>query len=128
MLMAGAGILAGVAVTKLIPKYIPASITSTLGSSSIMGVAISGIAAWATGYLLGRVDPTFGRYAMYGGVAQTISVALSAFLPSVSGPFSLGDLMNGNYVVPQNPIRAGMAYPVAAGPAARGMAAYPSAY
>ncbi len=128
MLMAGVGILAGVTAAKLIPKAIPASVASSIGSGSVMAIAVSGISAWVTGYVLGKfVNPTLGEYAMYGGIAQTISVALNAFLPSIGGTFSLGDLVNGSFVVPQNPIRAGMGGGMAA-PAVRGAAAYPSAY
>lgn len=124
--MAGGGILAGVAITKMIPKYIPASITSSFGSGGVMAIVVSGVSAWLTGFLLGKVDRTFGEYALYGGIAQTISVAINVFVPSMAGPFSLGDLVNGNFVVPQNPIRAGMG--MVSAPAARGQAAYPSAY
>ncbi len=129
MLMAGVGILAGVTATKLIPKAIPASISASVVSGSIMAVAVSGVSAWLTGWVLGKfVNPTLGEYAMYGGIAQTISVALNAFVPSIGGTFSLGDLVNGNFVVPQNPIRAGMSMVAPSAPAARGMSAYPSAY
>lgn len=124
--MMGAGVLAGVTVTKMIPKYIPASIVSSVGGGNIMAVLISAVSAWVTGYALGKVNKEFGEAAMLGGMAQTFSVALNAFLPSVGGTFSLGDLVNGNFVVPQNPLRGG-AY-VSSAPA-RGMAAaYGSAY
>lgn len=128
MLKAGVGILVGVTATKLIPKYIPASIASSIGSGSIMAIAISGVSAWLTGFIVGKWDAKVGEYAMYGGIAQTISVALNAFLPQVGSTFSLGDLVNGNFVVPQNPIRAGMMGMAPSAPAARGMAAYSPAY
>jgi len=127
MVMAGVGILAGVTVTKMIPKYIPASIASSFGGGNIMAVVISGVSAWVAGFALGKLDRTVGEFALYGGIAQTISVALNAFMPSIGGTFSLGDLVNGNFVVPQNPIRMGMGGAVMA-PAMRGAAAYPSAY
>lgn len=122
----GTGILVGVTITKMIPRYVPASITSSIGSGGVMAVVISAVSAWITGFALSKVDPEFGQAAMLGGFAQTISVGLNTFLPSVSGYLSLGDLVNGNFVVPQNPIRAGMASISA--PAVRGMSAYPSAY
>lgn len=130
MVKAGVGILIGVTAAKLLPKYIPASVASSVGSGSIMAIAISGVSAFVTGWVLKKyADPTLGEYALYGGIAQTISVALNAFLPSVGGTFSLGDLVNGNFVVPQNPIRMGMMpAPMASAPMARGMAAYGSAY
>lgn len=127
--MAG-GVLAGVAVTKLIPGWVPASIASSIPSGGVMAVIVSAASAFVTGFALSKVDPEFGQAAYLGGFAQTISVAMNAFLPSsISGTFSLGDLVNGNFVVPQNPLR-GMSAPamVASAPAARGMSAYPSAY
>lgn len=124
--MIGGG-LVGVTVTKLIPGFIPASITSTLGSGSVMAVIISGVSAWVAGFLAAKVDKEFGDAVMFGGFMQTGSVALNAFLPSVGGTFSLGDLVDGNFVVPQNPIRAG-AYGAMGGANARMTTAYPSAY
>lgn len=129
MLKAGAGILLGVTAAKLLPKAVPASVASSVGSGTIMAIGISAASAWITGWALKKfVDPTLGEYAMYGGIAQTISVALNAFLPSVGGTFSLGDLVNGSFVVPQNPIRAGMGGGAMSAPASRGMAAYGAAY
>jgi hypothetical protein len=54
---------------------------------------------------------------LFGGMMQTLSVALNAFLPSVWTALNpslggLGDLVPGQFTVPQNPIRA--ALPVAA--------------
>lgn len=123
--MAG-GVVAGVAITKMIPGWVPASIASSIPSGGIMAVVISAASAWITGFALSKVDPEFGQAAMLGGFAQTVSVAMNAFLPSsISGTFSLGDLVNGNFVVPQNPLR-GMG--AAGSPAARMGSAYPSAY
>jgi hypothetical protein len=133
--MVGGG-LVGVTVTKMIPAYIPASITSTLGSGSFMAIAVSAASAFAAGFLAKKFMGTeFGDAVLFGGLMQTGSVALNALLPaSISGQFSLGDLVNGNFVVPQNPIRAAQMAQVAAAAAAAapikpGMgAAYPSAY
>ena len=125
MKMIGGGMV-GVTVTKMIPGLIPASITSTLGSGSIMAVLVSIASAWVAGFLAAKVDKEFGDAVMFGGLMQAGSVALNAFLPSVGGTFSLGDLVDGNYVVPQNPIRAagmGMGAPIA-----RMQSAYGSAY
>ena len=127
--MAG-GVVIGVAVTKMIPGWVPASIASSIPSGGIMAVVISAASAWVTGFAIGKIDPELGQAAMLGGLAQTVSVAMNAFLPSsISGTFSLGDLVNGNFVVPQNPFRNGMASaPAMSAPAARGMSAYGPAY
>lgn len=127
MVIAGGGILAGVALTKIIPNYIPSSLSSSIGSGGIMSVIVSAASAWLGGFALSKVNTEFGRFALYGGIAQTISVALNAFVPSLAGPFSLGDLINGQFPVPQNPIRAAAAVASAA-PVARGMSAYGPAY
>lgn len=128
LLKTSGGILVGVTVTKMIPKYIPASIVSSVGSGAVMAVVISAASAWIAGFLLKKVDAKFGEAAMWGGFAQTISVGLNAFLPSVGGTFSLGDLVNGNFVVPQNPIMAGMGGGMGRMSYAPGASAYPSAY
>ena len=105
--MIGGG-LVGVTLAKMIPRYIPSSLTSTLGSGGgFMPVIISGISAWLAGWLIGKMDREFGEAVMFGGFMQTGSLALNTFLPSVGGQFSLGDLLNGNYVVPQNPLAGG---------------------
>jgi hypothetical protein len=127
--MAG-GVLAGVAVTKMIPGWVPASIASSIPSGGVMAVIVSAASAFITGFALSKLDEQFGQAAYLGGFAQTISVAMNAFLPSsISGTFSLGDLVNGNFVVPQNPLRGmGSGTMAVSAPAARGMSAYPSAY
>lgn len=126
------GVLAGVFITKSIPRYIPASITGSIGSGSVMAVVVSFGSALAAGYLGKMIDPEFGEGALWGGIAQAISVALNAFLPQVGGVFSLGDLVSGNFVVPQNPIRAGMMAPASIVAAAKmsgmGAAAFPRAF
>lgn len=121
------GGLVGVTVTKMIPSYVPSSITSMIPSGGIGAVLISGVSAFAAGWLAGKVNKEFGEAVLFGGLMQTGSVALNAFLPSVGGTFSLGDLINGNYVVPQNPIMAGNAMAVSSA-VSRGMSAYGPAY
>lgn len=123
-----AGVVAGVAVTKLIPGWVPASIASSIPTGGVMAVVVSAASAWITGFALGKLDPEFGQAAMLGGFAQTISVAMNVFLPSsISGTFSLGDLVNGNFVVPQNPLRQG-GMGGGGTPAARMTSSYPPAY
>ena len=102
------GGLAGVTITKAVPNMLPSSLTS----SPIMRVLSSGVVAFVAGYLGGKfIDKTVGDAIMFGGLMQTGSVALNSFLPSVGATIGLqglggglGDLIAGNYPVPQNPI------------------------
>ena len=121
--MIGGGLI-GVTITKMIPRYIPAQLTSALPAGGFMTVIISGLSAWLGGWLIGMMDRELGEAAMFGGFMQTGSVALNAFLPQIGGTFSLGDLVNGSFVVPQNPF-AGMG---GGGAPAAARSAYPSAY
>ena len=135
--MIGGG-LVGVTATKLVASYASSALSSTLssiGSGGFVSVVVSGVSAFIAGWAAGKVNKEFGDAVLFGGLMQTGSVAINAFLPSsISGQFSLGDLVNGNFVVPQNPIRAaqmaGMAAAAAAAaPIKSGMgAAYPPAY
>jgi uncharacterized membrane protein YeaQ/YmgE (transglycosylase-associated protein family) len=122
--MIGGGLI-GVTVTKLIPGYIKSSgLTSSLPQGGFMNVIISGVSAWLAGFLIGKFDLELGQAAMFGGFMQTGSVALNTFLPSVGGQFSLGDLVDARFVVPQNPLYGGGGMSAMG----RGAAAYPSAY
>lgn len=121
--MIGGGLI-GVTLTKMVPSYIAKSgLTSSLPQGGFMNVLISAISAWLGGYLIGKFDKELGEAAMFGGFMQTGSVALNTFLPSVGGTFSLGDLVDGHFVVPQNPL-----YGMGGGGMAGARAAYPSAY
>lgn len=110
--MVGGGIV-GVAAAKFIPTLFPASVTGMLGSSSIARVIITGVSAVVAGWAANKVTPQFGQGVLFGGMMQTVSVALNAFLPSVWTQLNptLGDLLPGQFTVPQNPIRAAIAPP-----------------
>lgn len=111
MATAIAGGLVGVTITKLVPTFVPAS----LRSSAIMNVVVSGAVAVGAGMLAKRfAGPVFGDGVLFGGLMQTASMALNAFIPSIGGRFSLGDLVPGSFPVPQNPIRAGIVAPAQA--------------
>jgi hypothetical protein len=107
------GILIGVAATKYLPTLLPASITSLGGGSPWMGVAITVGGAFAAGWA-GRkfVGEPFGDAVMLGGLAQAASQILTIIAPpSLTNALALsgmGDIMAGSFVVPQNPIKAGM--------------------
>ena len=115
------------AAAKFIPTLIPSSIQSTLGGSTIMKVVVTGASAVAAGWLASKVSQAFGEGVLFGGLMQTGSVALNAFLPGFQiagipiGLSGFGELLPGSFAVPQNPIRAAIAPPAppagsAAGP------------
>lgn len=145
------GGLAGVAAAKFIPQILPTSITTSgLGSSTIGKVLITGVSAFVAFWIASKADAAFGEGVLFGGLMQTASVALNAFLPgfNIAGiPIALsglGDLVQGQFAVPQNPLRqmqmrqmqmalpaANSAMPAPAGSKATmsGLGrAYPSAY
>jgi hypothetical protein len=111
-LMILGGGLAGVAATKFIPTMIPTSLTSSLGTSSFGPFIISGLSAVAAWWVAKFVNEPFAEGVLFGGLMQTASVALNAFLPgfTIGGvPIALsgfGDLVAGQFAVPQNPLRA----------------------
>lgn len=142
------GGLVGVAAAKFIPQILPTSLTANLTGNPFGQMLITGASAVAAGWLAGKLDPQFGDGVLFGGLMQTASVGLNAFLPNftIAGvPVALGDLVQGQFAVPQNPLRqmgGGRAALPAAGsapsnmPAASGQKvttsglgrAYPAAY
>lgn len=99
------GGLIGVTATKIIPANLPPSLIG----SPIMRIVSSGVVAVLSGWLAGRVSQPFGDAVTFGGLMQTGSMALNAFIPSIGSQIGLrgglGDLVAGGYPVPQNPIR-----------------------
>ena len=114
--LVGGGLL-GVAAAKFIPTVLPTSSLGSLATSSIGRTVITGVSAVAAGWLVAKFDAELGSGVLFGGLMQTASVAMNAFLPSftVGGvPIALsgmGDLLPGQYAVPQNPIRAAIPPP-----------------
>lgn len=99
------GGLVGVAAAKFIPTMLPAN---QLTQNNIGRVIVTGVSAFVAGWVAGKVNPTFGGAVLFGGLMQTGSVALNAFLPgfSIGGvPIGMGELMPGQFSVPQNPLR-----------------------
>lgn len=111
MAQAVLGGLVGVAAAKFIPTAIP---NLGLGQGNIVRVLMTGVSAFLAGYAAEKaVGKPFGSAVLFGGLMQTGSVALNAFLPSVgsqlglSGRRGVGDLVNTRgLVVPYNPVRA----------------------
>lgn len=121
------GGLAGVWATKIAASYLSPMVSSFGSVGGFMPVLVSGVSAWLLGFAVGKIDKEIGEAVMFGGFMQAGSIALNSFIPSIGGQISLGDLVNGNFVVPQNPIMAGNPMSMSA-PAARGMSAYGPAY
>lgn len=101
------GAFAGLVAAKFIPTLLPTSMAGGITSSSVGKVVVSGIAAIVGGWAGSKVSIQFGQGMLLGGMVQTISIALNAFLPTFYTTLnpSLGDLMNGGFTVPQNPLR-----------------------
>lgn len=115
MTLIGGGI-AGVVAAKFIPTMLPPSMVGMLGGSQIGRVLITGGSALLAGWAASKfVGAEFGDGVLFGGLMQTASVALNTFLPSIYQQLGigLGDLMPGQFAVPQNPIRAGIPAPPA---------------
>ena len=104
--LVGGGLL-GLVAAKFIPTLFPASLTGSISGTSIGRVVISGVSAVLAGWGGSKISPQLGQGMLFGGMIQTASVALNAFLPSVYGQLNpqLGDLMPGAFSVPQNPLR-----------------------
>ncbi len=107
------GGIAGVVAAKFIPTMLPISMLGSLGGSAVGRTVITGASAVLAGWAASRVDKEFGEGVLFGGLMQTASVALNAFLPSLYAQLGigLGELMPGAFSVPQNPIRAGIPAP-----------------
>lgn len=107
MAKAVVGGLAGVAAAKLLPTFLPAS----LSSSPILRVVVSGASAYAASLAARKLGlgPQVESAVLFGGLMQTGSLAISAFAPaSISSRLALsgmGELMPGGFSVPQNPLR-----------------------
>lgn len=109
------GILVGVAVTKTVPGMLASSMPS-LVSSPLMSVALSAAVAWGAGELAGKFGGSdFGRYVFLGGLAQTGSVLLNAFLPSLGGVIGLSGLTPSNDIMLPYNMFAGRGAMVGAG-------------
>jgi len=138
------GGLLGVTATKMIPGVLPGQLTGTPIMASLTSVGV----AWGIGELAKRMfDRSLGEAVQFGGYMQAGSVILNAFIPQIGGQIALrgmrglGELVQGAFSVPQNPLNPMQAnYPaygqMAVGPAENGVTptmnglarAFPSAF
>ena len=103
IITAAAGVLVGVAATKFIVGLLPPSITSNTIYATVAAFGAAAVEWW----LFSLVSPEFGAAAGLGGIAEAGSIALTNFMPSLSGVAlsgRLGDFVPGRFVVPQNPV------------------------
>lgn len=117
----GGGLL-GVVGVKLIPRMIPANLIPS--TSPYVTVLITGVSAVVLGWLIGKVDRELGDGATFGGLMVAGSQLVNAVAPGLSfggvPVGGLGDLMPGQFVVPQNPLRLPPPPPQPAGHPAAG--------
>jgi hypothetical protein len=116
----GGGLL-GVAAAKFLPTLVPD--TLQMGGSAVARVVITGASAWIASMVAGKIPGAGHQFAdavFFGGLMQTGSVALNSLLPGfkIGGvPVALsgmGELMPGQFSVPQNPLRSLPAAPAQA--------------
>lgn len=111
------GGLVGVAAAKFIPTVLPAQLIS----SNLMRTISTGVSAFVAGWVAGKVSKGFGDAVLFGGLMQTGSTALNAFVPSVAsalGLSGLGAFADAEFAVPENQIMRGIPGPAPA-PVAR---------
>lgn len=107
--LVGGGLI-GVALTKLVANMIPAGLKSSMGT--LAPIVSNGIAALAVGFAAQKfVGGAVGDGVMFGGLMQTGSAAINSIAPGLAiggTPLALsgmGDLVDGRFAVPQNPLR-----------------------
>lgn len=99
--------LAGVAAAKFIPTLIPAQFVG----GNLMRTVATGASAFVAQMIAKMVvkDPVVTDAVLFGGLMQTGSTALNAFLPGLAaqlGLSGLGELMDARWSIPENPLRA----------------------
>ena len=109
--------LAGVAAAKFIPGLVPAQFIQ----GNLMRTVATGASAFVAQMIAKAItkDPTISDAVLFGGLMQTGSAALNAFLPGIARQFGLtglGEIVDADWNIPENYFRRG---PVAvAAPAA----------
>jgi len=97
------GGLVGVAVTKLVPGYLPSSISG----SKPLHVVASAATAFLAQFVAKKagLSPQVSDAILFGGLMQTGSDAITSFLPASFNQLALGNLVPGRFVIPENPLR-----------------------
>ena len=100
----------GVTIAKLVPPALPGAMVSTPAMRVVatLGTALLG------GYVVGQMDKKLGQGVMFGGLMQTVSLALNAFVPTVGQHVGLGRrrgfgaITPGGFNTPYNPVKMGI--------------------
>ena len=118
--------LAGMAAAKFIPTMLPSSIVST----NIMRAVATGASAFVAQMLakMATKDSSISDAVLFGGLMQTGSVALNAFLPSLASTLGLSGIMDAHWTIPENPLGGGVPAPLPAPKLAGLSTAYGNAY
>ena len=95
------GVIGGVAVTKLLMGFVPATFTS-----GVLGYLATGVVAVAQGKLIGKVskNSTLGNDFLVGGLAYLAAKILNDFFPSIgsyTGISGMGMIGGSSFYVPQ---------------------------
>jgi hypothetical protein len=103
--------LAGMAAAKFLPTMIPSSIVS----SNMMRAVATGASAFVAQMIAKAIvkDQSISDAVLFGGLMQTGSVALNAFLPSLASSLGLSGIMDARWTIPENPLGGGVPVPVA---------------
>ncbi len=110
LMTAAVGGILGVTIAKLVPPTLPGAMVSTPAMRVIatLGTALLG------GYVVGQMDQKLGQGVMFGGLMQTVSLALNAFVPTVGQHLGLGRrrgfgaITPGGFNTPYNPVKMGI--------------------
>lgn len=119
-----AGGLLGVTATKVGVTYLPSSYITSNFAKVIASIAV----AFAAGFIAKKAVPSgnFGDAVLFGGLMQAGSVTLNAFVPSIGAQFGLGEFVQANYTVPENPFARRARQMAAAGSTAPTLATVPT--
>jgi hypothetical protein len=104
MAKAVVGGLAGMAAAKFLPTLVPAGLIT----GNLMRTVATAASAFAAQMVAKAVvkDQSISDAVLFGGLMQTGSVALNAFLPSIASSLGLSGIMDANWSIPENPLRA----------------------
>jgi hypothetical protein len=96
--------LAGMAAAKFLPTLVPTSIIN----SNLMRTVATAASAFVAQMIAKAVvkDPAISDAVLFGGLMQTGSTALNAFLPGIAASLGLSGIMDANWSIPENPLRA----------------------
>ena len=96
--------LAGMAAAKFIPTLIPGGFIQ----GNLMRTVATGASAFAAQMIAKAVGQPehISDAVLFGGLIQTGSVALNAFLPGIAQSLGLSGIMDANWSIPENPLRA----------------------